>query len=69
MSDDLPIEEGEEWKPKRRQTRFLVRHVVRSDSHGFIGRLYDLGIVSLNFDTYEELCQFPDCKYAVDSVQ
>lgn len=47
----------------------MVRHIVRSDLHGFIGRLYDLGIVSLHFDTDEELRQFPDCKYAVDSVR
>ncbi|MCE7798572.1 hypothetical protein LWE61_18735 [Sphingobium sufflavum] len=69
MSDSSAIEDQNEWKPKRRQTRFLARHIVSSDSHGFIGRLYDLGIVSLNFDTYEEVCQFPDCKYAIDSVQ
>lgn len=68
MSNDPAIEEENDWKPKRRQTRFLARHIVSSDSHGFIGRLYDLGIVSLNFDAYEELCQSPDCKYAVDSV-
>ncbi len=61
---------NEEWppKPKRRQTRFLKRHIVKSDDHGFIGRLYDLGIVSLSFDTYEELARYPDCKYTVDTV-
>lgn len=69
MSDDPATKEQKDWKPKRRHTRFLARHIVSSDSHGFIGRLYDLGIVSLNFETYEELCQFPDCKYAVDSLQ
>lgn len=66
MSDGASIES---WppKPKRRQTRFLKRHIVTSDHHGFIGRVYELGIVSLNFDAYDELAQFPDCKYAVDT--
>lgn len=66
MSDEL---DSEQWPPKlkRRQTRFLKRHVVSSDNHGFVGRVYDLGIVSLNFDTYEQLAQFPDCKYAIDT--
>ncbi len=55
-------------KPKRRQTRFLKRFIVSSDSHSFIGRLYDLGIVSMHFDSYDELAKYPDCKYVVDTV-
>lgn len=54
-------------KLKRRRTRFLKRYVVSSDEHSFVGRLYGLGIVSLNFDSYESMCQYPDIKYAVDS--
>ena len=54
-------------KPARRHTRFLKRHIVTSDHHGFIGRVYDLGIVSLNFDSYDDLAKYPDCKYAVDT--
>ncbi len=56
-------------KPKRRQTRFLKRFIVSSDNHSFIGRLYDLGIVSMNFDSYDELAKYPDCKYVVDTVR
>ena len=55
-------------RPPRRQTRFLKRHTVLSDHHGFVTRLYKLGIVSLSFDTYEELAVYPDCKYAVDTA-
>lgn len=47
-------------------TRFLQRFILPSDRHGFIGRIYDLSIVSLHFDTYEQVCQHPDCKYALD---
>lgn len=67
MNDDANNVAPNDWKPKRRQTRFLKRHIVSSDSHPFIGRLYDLGIVGLNFESYDALAQFPDCKYAVDS--
>ena len=55
-------------KPKRRQTRFLKRYILASDNHPFVGRLYDLGIVSLNFDSYDELSKFPDIKYVMDTV-
>lgn len=53
-------------KPRRASAKFLSRHVLASDYHGFIGRIYDLGIVTLSFDTYEALAQYPDCKYACD---
>ena len=52
--------------PKRPSTRFLKRHILRSDAHSFVGRIYDLGIVTLNFDSYDELAKHEDCKYAVD---
>jgi hypothetical protein len=52
--------------PPRQSTRFLKRHILPSDNHGFVGRLYDLGIVTLNFDSYEDLVGYADCKYAVD---
>ena len=29
--------------------------------------MYDLSIVSLNFDGYDELAQYLDCKYAIDT--
>lgn len=50
-------------KNKRKSTRFLKRYIVSSDNHDFIGRIFDLSIVELNFDTYEELEKYPDCKY------
>jgi hypothetical protein len=58
---------GDEQKPKRARTRFLKRFIMSSDMHSFIGRVYDLGIVSMNFDSYDELAQYPDCKYAIDT--
>ncbi|WP_147450679.1 Cthe_2314 family HEPN domain-containing protein [Rhodophyticola porphyridii] len=36
---------------------------MSSDDHELIGRIFDLGIVELNFETYEELSQFVDCRY------
>jgi Cthe_2314-like HEPN len=38
-----------------------------SDSHEFIGRIYDLSIIGLHFETYDELAHHPDCKYAYDT--
>jgi hypothetical protein len=53
------------YKP-RRQSRFLKRHILSSDGHDFIGRIFDLSVVSLNFTSYEEVERYPDCKYALD---
>jgi len=53
-------------KPKRARSKFLVRYVLPSDTHGFVGRIYDLSIVALHFDSYEALAVYPDCKYAID---
>ena len=47
-------------------TRFLRRHILASDRHPFIGRIIDLSIVSLYFDSYEELSKHPDCNYALE---
>lgn len=58
---------GDEQKPKRARTRFLKRFIMSSDMHGFIGRVYGLSIVGMNFDNYDELAQYPDCKYAIDT--
>jgi len=68
MSKRAKSSESGTPKPKRRQTRFSKRYVVASDIHPFVGRLYDLGIVSLNFDSYDELLQFPDIKYVIDTL-
>jgi hypothetical protein len=40
--------------------------MLASDTHGFVGRIYDLSIVSLHFDSYEALAIYPDCKYVID---
>lgn len=47
-------------------TRFLKQFVLPSDSHPFVGRIYDLSIVAYHFETYEELARHADCKYAFD---
>ncbi len=53
-------------KPKRARSKFLVRYVLPSDTHDFVGRIYDLSIVAFHFDSYEALAVYPDCKYAID---
>ena len=53
-------------KPKRPRAKFLTRYILPSDSHGFVGRIFGLSIVSLHFDSYEALAKHPDCKYAID---
>ncbi|MEM6890637.1 MAG: hypothetical protein AAF636_21265 [Pseudomonadota bacterium] len=53
--------------PKRASTRFLKRFILPSDRHTFVARIYELGIVSMHFDTYEDLAKHPDCKYAFDT--
>ncbi len=47
-------------------TRFLKRHVLPSDRHPFIGRIWDLSIVGYHFDTYADLARHADCRYAID---
>ncbi|ANT51357.1 hypothetical protein [Mesorhizobium amorphae] len=54
-------------KPKRVRSRPLVRHILKSDHHPFIGRVYDLGIVGMNFDSWDEVNKHPDCKYALEA--
>lgn len=49
---------------KRLRTSFLVRHILPSDKHSFIGRIHDLSIIVYHFDSYEELARHDDCKYA-----
>jgi hypothetical protein len=43
--------------------RPLKRFILPSDNHEFVGRIYDLSIVELHFETYDELAKYPDCKY------
>ena len=46
--------------------RFLKQYVLPSDSHAFVGRIYDLSIVAMHFESYEDLAKHADCKYAFD---
>jgi hypothetical protein len=55
-----------EGRSKRARSRFLVRYVLPSDDHEFVGRVIDLSIVSHSFDSYDDLVKYSDCKYAVD---
>jgi len=52
--------------PKRQRSAFLVRYILPSDEHRFVGRMFDLGMIQLHFETYEDLARHPDCKYAFD---
>ena len=47
-------------KPKARRPR---RYIVLSDNHGFVGRIFDLSIVGMYFDDYEEVAKYPDAQY------
>lgn len=58
------VEQAEVERPKRTRTTFLKRYILPSDDHSFVGRIYDLSIVGMHFETYEELSKHPDCKYA-----
>lgn len=58
---------GEHYrKAPRRRTAFLKEKILSSDCHSFIGRIYDLSIVSYHFETYEEMARHPDCVYALN---
>ena len=47
-------------------TKFLKQYVLPSDTHTFVGRIYDLSIIELHFESYEDLSKHADCKYAFD---
>lgn len=46
--------------------KFLKQYVLPADNHKFVGRIYDLSIVKLHFETHEDLAKHSDCKYAYD---
>lgn len=54
-------------KAKRVRSKPLVRYFVNSDNHPFVGRVYNLSIVGMNFDSWEEVAKHPDCKYALET--
>lgn len=41
------------------------RRLIVPDAHQFVGRVYDLSVVSLHFDTWEEIAEHPDVEYAL----
>lgn len=49
-----------------RSPRFLKRHIVCSSDHELVRRLQELSIVQYNFSSFDEMEQFPDCKYVFD---
>jgi len=44
----------------------MTQFDIELHDHDFVGRVYDLSIVAMYFDTYEEASRFSDCKYAID---
>jgi hypothetical protein len=44
----------------------LERYVLSSDASEFVGRIYDLSIVGMHFETYDEVSKYSDAKYAFD---
>jgi hypothetical protein len=58
--------ERREAVPRRARGSFLVRHVLPSDEHCFVGRIFDLSIVEMHFETYEDLARPEDCKYVCE---
>jgi hypothetical protein len=56
----------DEKQPPRARIKFLSRFIIPSDGHGFVGRIYDLSIVSYHFDSYDALAKHADCKYVYD---
>jgi hypothetical protein len=67
-NDHPTMDSPQSSSPKRKRVRskFLIRRVLPSDSHEFVGRIYDLSVIALHFDSYEALANYSDCKYACD---
>lgn len=42
------------------------RFIISSDEHKFVGRMYELSIVGLSFDSYDQAAKYPDAKYVLD---
>ncbi len=51
---------------ERSPSKFLKRYILPSDAHSFVGRIYDLSVVGLRFESDEEISRYADCKYALD---
>lgn len=68
-ASSVGVQNDDEAEVKAPSTRFLKRHILPSDNHGLITRIYELSIVAYNFDSYEALSQHSDCKYAFDTSE
>lgn len=44
----------------------IAQFYIELHDHDFVGRVYDLSIVAMYFDSYEEVSKYSDCKYAID---
>lgn len=42
------------------------RYTISSDNSELVGRIYDLGIVTLSFESYDEASKYADVKYVLD---
>lgn len=62
----FPLPGEEVSRLPRARAAPLKRHIVSSDEHSFVGRIFDLSIVAYHFDSSDELAKHPDCKYAMD---
>ena len=47
-------------------TKKITQSDIELDDHNFVGRIYDLSVVAMYFESYEEASKFADCKYAID---
>lgn len=55
----------ESSKLPKPSTRFLKRYIIEPDGNDFVGRVYDLSIVDLHFETWAEIERYPDCLYVL----
>lgn len=58
--------QGRDFVPSHARSKFLSRHILPSDEHSFVGRIFDLSIIGLHFESYEDLARHADYKYAYD---
>lgn len=59
----LEVDLSQPSSRRKPSARFLQRFTLPSDAHPFIGCVYDLNVIKIDFDSYDELASYPDCKY------
>ncbi|HZS56608.1 MAG TPA: hypothetical protein VFA65_19540 [Bryobacteraceae bacterium] len=50
---------------KTSTTKRPKRFIVSPDSHNFVGRIYDLSVVGMYFESYDEVIKYSDAKYVL----